>query len=87
MGTTVLYARSQAAKGNYSEAVNTILLQYAKSPHYGSALLYQYGKYAVMSQSNDKLLLESAIGALEEVQRCSVNKRKVNSMFYIAQAY
>ena len=63
----MLYARSLADTGKHQEALETILLQYAKSPHYGGALLYQYGKYAVKSNSKDKALLESTIGALQEV--------------------
>ena len=84
---TILYARSLSEAGKHQECLESILLQYAKSPHYAGALLYQYGKYAMKSVKLSKPLFESAVGALKDAMRCSTSKRQSNCLFYIGLAY
>lgn len=70
---------------DYFEAARLLQLQYTKTPHYASSILYNYGKTIVNAGRVE--LLANAISALEEVQRCSVQLRMKNASFYIAKAF
>ena len=71
--------------GNQLEAANLLQLQYTRTPHYASSLLYAYGK--VIVDCKIAQLLPNAISALEEAQRCSVSLRVHNCFAYIAKAF
>jgi hypothetical protein len=59
-------------------------LQYSESPQF-SVFLYIYGKQII--KKNERQYFGSAIGALQEVQRCCVTIRVQNALFYQGKAY
>ena len=70
--------------GKTQKALFILQEAYVQTPHYIS-LLYLFGKYIIKAKVKE--MYSTAIGALSEVAKRSVFKRRLNSMFYIGMAY
>jgi len=70
--------------GEYTRVFTLLQLEYSKQPFYTS-LLYIYGKFGVLSSVKD--FSGSAVGALEECQRGSLEERQANIQFYLGLAH
>ena len=70
---------------SHLEAVSILQLQYTRTPHYASSLLFAYAKAIIDCQIVQ--LLPNAISALEEAQRCSVSLRAHNCFAFMARAF
>ena len=77
-------AKTQSPESQF-EALNMLQMQYTRTPHFASSLLYAYGKTIIDCKLRE--LIPNAISALEEAQRISVSLRVHSCFAYISKAF
>ena len=77
--SVTLYAKCLLKAGQTMKALFVLQEQFVQTPHY-IGLLYLYAKYIIKAKVKE--LLSTAIGALCEVIKHGVGKRRHNAFFY-----